>query len=183
MLGSEMRASAFEQDTFVCLDLPEPQASEVLAVRRHHRDEFRSALPAEITVAGSSGNGPLEAGQDPSAVFHVIDEIAASTEPIRAAFGPVLRLADTDIFVLTLKDETPFRALHQRIGTSGIRFRSSPYPYNPHCTLRSRSPVSRRDAENLSRLALPGDFVLDTLSVYVLAGLPVTLLHRTRLTG
>jgi 2'-5' RNA ligase len=173
----------FEHDTFVCLDLPEPKASEVLAIRRRHRDEFRSALPAEITVAGSSGNGPLEPGQDPEHVLAVIDDIAATTPPIRAEFGPVLRFPGTDIFVFTLRDEVPLRDLHQRIATSGLRFRPSPFPFSPHCTLGSRSPVSDAEADQMLSLTPPGAFILDAVAVYVLAGLPLTTLHRTRLTG
>jgi 2'-5' RNA ligase len=176
-------AVPFADDTFVCLDLPEPIASEVLAVRRRHRDEFRSALPAEITVAGSSGNGPLEADQDPQRVYALVDEIAATTPPIRAEFGPVIRFPETDIFVLTLKDEAPLRDLHARIAQSGLRFRPSPFPFTPHCTLGSRSPVSDEDARALLSLTLPGAFVLDAVAVYMLAALPLTTLHRTRLTG
>lgn len=173
----------FEHDTFVCLDLPEPKASEVLAIRRRHRDEFRSALPAEITVAGSSGNGPFEPGQDPARVFAVLEEIARTTAPIAVEFGPVLRFPGTDIFVLTLRDEAPLRALHERIATSGLRFHPTPFPFNAHCTLRSRSPVSEQAADELLRLHLPGEFVLDSLAVYTLAGLPLTTLYRVHLTG
>ena len=132
---------AFANDTFVCLDLPEPIASEILAIRRRHRDTFRSALPAEITIAGSSGNGPLAAGQDPNAVLQTIEAIVAETEPIRTAFASVVRFPATDIFALTLQNESGLRALHDRIATSGIAFRSSPFPFSPHCTLRSRLSV------------------------------------------
>src|SRR5438445_7789946 len=100
----------FAHDTFVCLDVPEPKASEILAIRRHQRDDFRAALPAEITVAGSTGNGPVKSGQDPATVYRLIDEVAAATMAIQASFGPVLRYPDTDIFVLTLADEAPFRS-------------------------------------------------------------------------
>jgi hypothetical protein len=78
---------------------------------------------------------------------------------------------------------TPFRLLHERLNTSGIRFGPMPFPFNAHCTLRSRSPVSDEDAAELLALMMPGLFVLDSLSVYMLDGLPMTLLHRVSLTG
>lgn len=59
----------------------------------------------------------------------------------------------------------------------------SPFPYTPHFTLRSLTPVPEEEATALLSLCIPEPFVLDTLSVYMLDTLPMTLLHRTLLTG
>jgi 2'-5' RNA ligase len=174
---------AFDKETYICLDLPSPIAERILAVRRRHRDEFRAALPAEITVAGSSGVGPLMPATNPEEVFAALDRIANETPPIKAAFGPVVRFPRTDIFVLTLTDKLPFLALHERIAKSGVKFQPTPYPFEPHCTLGSRSPVSEEDADALLVMNIPESFVVDTLSVYALDGLPMSLLHRVRLSG
>jgi hypothetical protein len=48
----------FDADAYVVLDIPEPVASKVIAAREKYGDAFRSALPAEITVAGSGGVVP-----------------------------------------------------------------------------------------------------------------------------
>lgn len=173
----------FPSNTYVVLDLPQPVAGKVLAVRRHHRDEYRAALPAEITIAGSSGVGVFAADQDLVEVFSMLDSIAAETAPIRASFSRVLRFPGTDIFVLTLADEEPFRTLHRRIAASGLRFEPSPFPYTPHCTLRSRSPVTEEEAADLFSVRIEDVFMLDTLSVYQADSLPLTLLHRAKLTG
>ncbi|MBA3779487.1 MAG: 2'-5' RNA ligase family protein [Chloroflexi bacterium] len=180
----------FEELTYVCLDLPEPAASEVLAIRRAHGDDFRAALAAEITVAGSGGVGEFEPGQDPDEVFRVIDAIAARTAPIPASFGPVIRFPGTDIFVFTLQDEAPIRALHRKLAESPIRWRPAPYDFTPHCTLRSRSSVTDAEARELLATPQPHPFVLDTLSVYEISAdpsgrLPVLcdVLHRVRLDG
>ena len=173
----------FAAETFLCLDLPNPVADQVLGIRRTHGDAFRAALPAEITVAGSGGLGVVAPGQDPHAVFAALDRVAAVTPPIAATFGPVIRFPQTDIFVLTLVDETPFRVLQQRLAASGIRFRPSPFPFTPHCTLRSHSPVSQAEACGLLSLRITERFVLDTLSVYALDGLPMTRLRAAPLTG
>ncbi len=173
----------FAANTYAVVDVPSPVADHVMAIRQRHRDELRSALPVEITMAGSSGIGEFEAGQDPTEVFTILDKIATETAPIHATFGPVRRFPNTDIFVLTLADEHPFRTLHERIAASGIRFRASPFPYTPHCTLRSRSPVSDEDAADLLSVRLADEFTIDTLTVYMLDKLPCTLLHRVPLTG
>jgi 2'-5' RNA ligase len=173
----------FAHETYICLDLPDPQAQLVLTIRKRQQDEFRAALPAEITVAGSSGIGVIKAGQNPAFVFSTLQNIAARTKPITASFGRVLRFPRTDIFVLTLQDETPFREIHQRIATSGISFEPNPFPFQPHCTLRSRSPVTPEEEAELLSFTVPGVFTLDTLSVYMLESLPMTLLYRVKLTG
>ncbi|HVB74814.1 MAG TPA: 2'-5' RNA ligase family protein [Ktedonobacteraceae bacterium] len=174
---------AFASDTYICLDVPAPFAQRVMDMRIRHCDEFRATLPAEITVAGSSGVGVFTATQDSAMAFATLDTIAAKTSPIEASFGAVRRFPGTDIFVLLLRDAAPFHALHQRIAISGLRFERNPFPFQPHCTLRSRSPVSEEVAAELLAFRIPGSFVMDTLSVYMLDRLPMTLLHRVRLTG
>lgn len=145
------------------------------------------AMPVEVTLTGSSGVGVLEADQDRESVFAVLDEIAASTAPITARFGPVLHWLPS-LFVLSYEDEEPFRALHERIAASGIRFGPIAHPFTPHTTLRSREDPTdeeRQDLLNLRR-RIPGLFCLDTMSVY--EGGPgdpvwIRLLHRVRLSG
>jgi hypothetical protein len=62
----------FETNTYVVLDVPEPFASAVMGIRKRHRDEFRSSLPDEITVAGSNGVGELEPAQPSEDVFALL---------------------------------------------------------------------------------------------------------------
>lgn len=173
----------FTADTYICLDVPMPAAQQIMDIRVRSHDTFRSALPVEITLTGSSGIGVFDATQDEKMAFSLLDTIAAETEPLQATFGKVLRFPSTDIFVLTLTDERPFRVLHERIVSSGIRFLASPFPYTPHCTLRSRSPVSEEEAAETLSLRISQSFLLDTLSVYMLDTLPMTLLHRVKLTS
>src|SRR5687767_6846001 len=103
-------------------------------VRKRHRDEFRSSLPVEITVAGSNGVGEVHADQPSEDVFAILTAIAAETSPIEASFGPVDRFPGTQTFFLTVEDEPPFRELHDRIANSRVRFKPCPFPYQPHCT-------------------------------------------------
>lgn len=92
----------FETNTYVVLDVPEPFARAVMAVRVRHRDEFRSSLPVEITVAGSNGVGELDQDQASEDVFAALTAIAADTTPIEASFGPVDRFPGTDVYRVPL---------------------------------------------------------------------------------
>jgi 2'-5' RNA ligase len=176
---------------YVVLDVPSPFAERVLELRARHGDIFRMSLPAEITITGSGGLGVLARDQDPARVFASLDRVAAQTSPIRARFGPVRRFPDSDTFYLSLVDEAPFRALQQRIVGSGLLFEPAAFPFVPHCTLRTRSPVSTAEAADLLKVRVDGEFLLDSLTVYELPprdppirpSVLLCLWHRTRLTG
>jgi len=162
----------FDEDTYAVLDLPEPVASKVMGIRQKHRDAFRSALPAEITVAGSGGVGCFAPDEDPGHVWDALGRIAASTEAMETVFGKVIRFPGTNIFVIRPDPDDALRALHARIADSSIRFRPNPFPYTPHCTLRSRAPVADEEAADLLAERIPDRFTLDQLSVYRLEGGP-----------
>jgi 2'-5' RNA ligase len=162
----------FDWDTYVVLDVPEPVASKVIAARRRHGDVFRSALPAEITVAGSGGLGCVLPDQDPERVWGVLDEIAKANPPIDCALGEVLRFPNTDIFVYRPHPDDALRSLHEQLAASSIGFRPNPFPYTPHCTLRGGSPVTDEEAASLIAERIADRFTLDQLSVYRLKPWP-----------
>jgi 2'-5' RNA ligase len=170
----------FDQNTYIVLDLPKQMASTLHKIRAELGDDFQASMPAEITVTGSSGVGPIAQDQDPNEFFKIINEIAADTPPITVSFDKVHRFPDTDIVVMKLEDETLVRALHQRFVDSGIKFQHSDFAYEPHCTLRSKSPLSDQEMEELSGLKVEGDFILQTLSVYAMPP-PGKLLHTVQL--
>jgi 2'-5' RNA ligase len=170
--------------SYVVLDVPEPQASAVMSTRLAHADLFRAALPVEITLTES-----LEPYQAASEVFAVLDEIGADTLPIGASFTRAHRFPDSDTFVMRLGDEEPIRALRDRIVSTGLRFSPAQYEFVPHCTLRTRSPVSPDDAEQLLATEIPGLMELGHLSLYTLTradqppGVNCALRHRVQLRG
>ena len=61
---------------YVVLELPEPAATAVLTIRRRY-DPRLAGFPAEITVAGSSGVGPLMAEQALEPVLECLHSIPA----------------------------------------------------------------------------------------------------------
>lgn len=180
------------RNTYVVLEIPPPFAERVLEVRQRERDFFRWSLVAETTVSGSGGTGPLLTHVDPIRVYEILDQIAARTAPITTSFGPPRRFPNSDVFYLSFSDEAPLRSLHDRIATSDLRFSPVPFAFVPHVTLRGRSPVSDAEATNVLATRLPGDFTLETLSLYQLVWREppsdrfetlLCLLHQVRLTG
>ena len=153
----------FNFESFIVLDVPSPIKEQVMKIRNAHRDVFRISLPVEITLTGSSGVGSFEVDQNPEDVFTLLNKITEQTPPIHASFDEIHRFPDTDIFVLTLEDETPFITLHNRIINSGIRFQPNPFPYKPHCTLRSRSPISEEEEIDILAVNISTPFILDNI--------------------
>jgi 2'-5' RNA ligase len=170
----------FEQDTYIVLELPEPVASTIHRIRAEQGDEFQASMPEEITIVGSSGVGTIAKDQNPEELFTVIDKIAASTPPVTTSFDKAHRFPGTDIVVMKLKDETSIRALHQKFIESGIKFKNTDFAYEPHCTLRSKSPLTDREMKELSKLKIEGKFTLQNLSVYAMPP-PGKLLYTVQL--
>lgn len=176
------------EQTYAVLDVPSPVADKILEIRRRHRDDFRAALPAEVTLVGSGGVGCFAVGQQAGQVFEVLDRIAAETSPIQVTLGKVERFPNTDIFAFRFTDGSRLAELHERIAISGLAFEPNPYPFGPHVTLRSRSPVTEDDAQSLLAERIEESFVLRDLSVYRLGRDPAgqvpvicQLLHRAHL--
>lgn len=171
--------------SYAVLDVPEPQASAIMEVRRAHGDLFRAALPVEITLTDS-----FDPSQDAEEAFTTLDAMASETAPIETSFVRAHRFPNSDTFVMRLAAEEPFRALRQKIIATRLKFvPPSAYEYVPHCTLRTRSPVTSDEAEQLVSTEIPGQMTLDSLSVYTLtraatpAGVEYHLRHRARLAG
>lgn len=172
----------FERNTYIVMDLPEPVASIIHKIRLGQKDDFRASLPNEITLTGSNGVGPIAEDQDPEELFNTITEIAKTIKPITVQFGKPYRFPGTDIVVMKLVDETEIHELHSRSASSSIKFKPIEYSFEPHCTLRSRSPLTEEELEVLMETTISQPFVLDTISVYSMPA-PMKLQYSTKLTG
>ena len=150
--------------TYICLDVPEPQASQVLELRERYCERL-GAFPVELTIAGSSGIGAIRPQLDPRDVEARLRKVCQETAPISARFGAVVRFPDTDIFCLSLADPMPFEALHAAL-KQGVRFEPSRFPFFPHCTLRMAGPLASGAVNELFAVRLPGSFTLATMSLY-----------------
>jgi 2'-5' RNA ligase len=88
-----------------------------------------------VTVAGSSGMGPIAPDTTREELDAAIAPIAASTTPITLRLGRPTRFMQTQIVVLPLDPHGPLRTLHERIKTSGLRAARPRFYFTPHVTL------------------------------------------------
>ncbi|MDB4917227.1 MAG: hypothetical protein JWM95_4871 [Gemmatimonadetes bacterium] len=91
--------------------------------------------PPHLTIAGSSGMGPIAADTPLVELESLLAPIAAATSAIPLAFGRPEKFMQTEIVVLPLDPHGPLRALHERIKTSGLRAAKPRFYFTPHVTL------------------------------------------------
>jgi 2'-5' RNA ligase len=157
-----------EHRSFIVAEIPEPVRSQVQALRDSLKT-LTAKLPVEITLAGSSGVGPIPAGTDLSLIKRHLDRILRDISPFRARFSAIRMFPNTSIFYLEPFDRSSFDQLHQELRISGIPFSGNRWPYNPHCTLRGGKPLSAKAASKLAARSFPQEeFWINTVSVYQL---------------
>jgi 2'-5' RNA ligase len=153
---------------FIVAEIPEPVRSQVRALRDSLKT-LTAKLPVEITLAGSSGVGPIPAGTDLSLIERQLERALSGIAPFRARFSGVRSFPNTAIYFLEPNDRSPFDELHQKLRGSGIPFLETPWPYNPHCTLRGGEPLSAEETLELASRPFPDEeFWINTVSVYQL---------------
>lgn len=171
----------FSADTYIVLDLPADVAQQVLSIRKHF-DFFFETIPAEITLTGSSGVGPVSQGQDVQVFVETLERVAANTAPIETHFKGVRTFPNSGVYFLEPSDQTPFRALHRQLADSRLSFRPCQFPYFAHCTIKNDHKRTVQQPESILSLDWPKvDFTLLDLRVYSLKGVDCKLLYETKL--
>lgn len=170
---------------YIVLEIP-PPVSGVVQSLRDSLATPTARLPVEITVAGSSGTGPILQGTSKAATESLLKSVLPGLKPFSMRFQEVRRFPNTNIFYLAPENRKPFDRIHENLKVSGIAFAPNPWPYNPHCTLRSGTMTDGASGEDIFNLSVPKqDFVIDTLSIYEFNPHSVTcyLSFQTRLSG
>src|SRR5664280_1054997 len=133
-------AMQITKPTFVVVELPHHIAAWVRETRLAFEPAI-SHMPAEITLAGSSGVGPISAGQSIESIRSKLEAALAGRVPFQARLTGIGNFPGTDIFFASPEPE-PFVALHRAIVSSGIAFGSSAFSYCPHCSLKGFTALS-----------------------------------------
>jgi hypothetical protein len=150
--------------TFIVAELPEAIAVWVRSARQELEPAI-AHMPAEITLAGSSGVGPLKIGQSLEDIEQTLSELLERHLPFEARFLRINHFPNTEIFFLEPAREV-FDELHMLIVNSALEFEANPFPFNPHCSLKGFTPLQPGDHKRLEQLVFPaGPFLIQSLSV------------------
>jgi 2'-5' RNA ligase len=110
-------------------------AEEIHEIQRRFDPKLANRNPPHLTLAGSSGMGPIDPATDAAELEARLAPIAGSTPPLVLEPSPPQRFMQTEIIVLPLDPHGPLRALHERIKSSGLSFEEPRFAFTPHVTL------------------------------------------------
>jgi 2'-5' RNA ligase len=120
-----------------------------------------------VTLAGSSGMGPIAPDTTTGELNERLGPIAATTGPITLRLGRPTRFMQTEIVVLPLDPHGPLRTLHERIRTAGFRAARPRFYYTPHVTLNLYRELPRELLAALLAERFDAPVTIDSLEVHL----------------
>ncbi|MBM5575775.1 2'-5' RNA ligase family protein [Deefgea sp. CFH1-16] len=154
----------FDKPTYLIAELKGDVEPLVLEMRKRF-NPGHTTWPTDITLAGSSGIGTIKEGQKLEKVIELLTPIIEEYKYINVNFLSINRFPNTGIYVLSPERER-FDKLHNAISGSGIEFNSNPWPYKPHCTLRSGAESKENLDQLFDSIVLPSMTSIECFSLY-----------------
>lgn len=128
-------ANRIKSGIFIIAPIPAPVGERIAALQATHDPRLIRLGAPHVTLAGSSGIGPIVPDTTIDELRAALDPIARTTAPITLRFGRPTRFMQTEIVVLPLDPHGPLRTLHEKIKTCGLRAAAPRFYYTPHVTL------------------------------------------------
>jgi 2'-5' RNA ligase len=139
----------------------------IAEVQRKHDPRIVKLGPPHLTVAGSSGAGPIASNTTVDELRERLEPIASSTAPIDLRFGRPTRFMQTEIVVLPLDPHGPLRTLHERIKTSGLRMARPRFFFTPHVTLSLYRELPREVLASLLAARFDEPVTIDRIEAHL----------------
>lgn len=174
----------FTDDTYIVLDVPPSDWTERILSVRQRPDAWRAALPVEVTITGSAGVGTFHEEQNQEAALRVVEVLASEVAPIKTKFLAVKRFPNSGVFYFEPSDPQPFISLQHCIIAAGLKFKSTSFPYIPHCTIANlKDNPSDEAVGEIYGMTSSAEMTLEVISFYAVNKSGCRLLHRTKLRG
>ena len=169
---------------FIIASIGKEATEQVAAIQREFDPKLAATAPPHVTIAGSSGVGPIVPSTPVARLRAALESIAATTPPLVLPFGPPIRFMQTTIVVLPLDPHGPLRTLHERIATSSLEFERPRFAFTPHCTLSFYPTHPPTTMRRLLALRVTEPAVIDRISVqHTMDPQPSRTLFELDLTG
>jgi 2'-5' RNA ligase len=152
--------------TVLLAELTGPIADRIHEIQALYDPRMANELPPHVTLAGSSGMGPIPADTPTATLLRLLEPIARETAPISVRFQPPMKFMQKDVVVLPIDPHGPVRALHERIKTSGIPFAKPRFAFTPHCTLSLYPELSRDKLRDLLSLRIDEPVWIDRIAAF-----------------
>lgn len=151
---------------FILAELHGEAAEQVAAINARHDRKLAASKPPHVTMAGSSGVGPIPASVTAGELERALRPVAQATAPLELEFGRPVRFMQTDIVVLPLSPHGKLRELHDRIATSGLPFARARFSFTPHVTLSLYPRLTPDALRDLLSAQIEGKCLIDKLQCY-----------------
>lgn len=147
-------------------ELHGPVAERLRRIQAQYDPRMVAELPPHVTVAGSSGMGPIPAHTPAHKLQNALEGVARETPPIVVRFGPAMRFMQSTVVVLPIDPHGPIRALHERIKSSGLEYEPPRFTFTPHLTLSFYPELARERLRELLRTRVDDEVILDNLQAW-----------------
>ncbi|MGK2934603.1 MAG: 2'-5' RNA ligase family protein [Gemmatimonadaceae bacterium] len=151
---------------FILAELHGEAAEQIAAINARFDRKLAASKPPHVTVAGSSGVGPIPPAVTAEELERALRPVAQVTAPLELEFGRPVRFMQTDIVVLPLSPHGRLRELHDRIATSGLPFARTRFSFTPHVTLSLYPRLTAEAMRELLSAQVEGKCLIDKLQCY-----------------
>lgn len=152
---------------FILAPIRGPVGERIAAVQAEFDPKLARMGPPHVTLAGSSGIGPISPATTPEELETTLAPIAEQTAPIEIRFGAPTRFMQTEIVVLPLDPHGPLRTLHEAIKASGLRAAAPRFFFTPHATLSLYREQPREVMRELLAMRFDEPATIDTIECYL----------------
>lgn len=119
----------------IIVPLESPLRERVLALQRRFDPKLAATQPPHVTIAGSSGMGPISTKTTLAELRSALEPIARTTAPLSLALGAPVRFMQSNVVVMPLDPHGALRVLHDRIKAAGLLAEQPRFTFTPHVTL------------------------------------------------
>lgn len=162
-----MTTRRIKSGIFVIAPIGGAVGARIAELQQTHDPRLSRLGPPHVTLAGSSGMGPISADVTADELRERLEPIASSTPPITLHFGRPTRFMQSDIVVLPLDPHGLLRTLHERIKTSGLRASAPRFFYTPHVTLNLYTEQPPPVVKQLLALRFDEPIVIDAIEAHL----------------
>jgi 2'-5' RNA ligase len=159
--------SRVKSGIFLIASIPGPEGDRIAALQAKFDPRLVRLGRPHVTLAGSSGVGPIAPDTTIAELEAQLGPIAASTAPVALKFERPMRFMQTEIVVLPLDPHGPLRTLHERIKTSGLRTAPPRFFFTPHVTLNLYRELPREELTRLLAERFDTPVTIDTLEAHL----------------
>ncbi len=152
---------------FILAELVGESRSLVRDIQQRYDPKLAKRTPPHVTLAGSSGVGPIPADTPVSELREKLEPIALTTPPLTLEFARPHRFMQTDIVSLPLDPHGPLRILHDRIAQCGLKFLPARFQFSPHVTLSFYPTLTLHRAKELLSLRVSTPCILDRMQLFM----------------